>query len=33
MDDDRTLYERIFFGMSHVIWVPALIAAGIWFFY
>jgi hypothetical protein len=29
-EDPRTPYERFLFGMSHVIWVPAIIILGVW---
>jgi hypothetical protein len=29
-EDPRSPYERFLFGMSHVIWVPAIIILGIW---
>lgn len=30
MDDDRSLYDRILFGMSHVVWVPLAVALAVW---
>jgi hypothetical protein len=29
-EDPQSPYERFLFGMSHVIWVPAIIILGIW---
>jgi hypothetical protein len=29
-EDPRTPYDRFLFGMSHVIWVPAIIILAIW---
>jgi len=31
MSDDRTFYDRFLFGMSHVVWVSALIFLLIFF--